>query len=115
MYRTIAENLNVALGTVYHINSLFLKTGEVLAKQAPKRTALRTLNHSDELFIMALIIDSPSLYLSELCHAVEDVCGKCISPSAVCNYSYSQAWIYTQEVAACSQTAITPVSWRVHG
>ena len=72
-YRTIAKNLNVALGTVYHINRLFLDTGDVLAKPAPQRTALRTLNHSDELFIIGLIIDSPALYLSELCHAVEDV------------------------------------------
>ena len=55
-YRTIAKNPNVALGTVYHINRLFLDTGDVLAKPAPQRTALRTLNHSDELFIIGLII-----------------------------------------------------------
>ena len=37
--------------------------------------------------------DSPSYYLSELCNAIEDVCGKCVSPSTVCkiiaSYTYT--------------------------
>ena len=83
-YRSIAANLNVALGTVYHINRLFIETGDVIAKTAPRREHLKSLSHSDELFIMGLIIDSPSKYLSELCSAIEDVCGKRVSPSTVC-------------------------------
>ena len=105
-YRTIAENLNVGLGTVYHINRLFLKTGDVLAKPAPQRIALRTLNHSDELFIMGLIIDSPSLYLSELCHAVEDVCGKCISPSAVCKVIHKHGFTRKKLQHAAKQRSL---------
>ena len=83
-YRSIAANLNVALGTVYHTNCLFIETGDVLAKTAPRREHLTSLSHSDELFIIGLIIDSPSKYLSELCSAIEDVCEKWVSPSAVC-------------------------------
>ena len=83
-YRNIAANLNVALGTVHHINSLFMETGDVIPRRVPSREELRSLSHSDELLIMGLIIDSPSKYLSELCSAIEDVCGKRVSPSTVC-------------------------------
>ena len=83
-YRRTAANLNVALGTVYNINRLFKKTGDVLPNKIPRRNELRLLSHSDELFIIGLIIDSPSYYLSELCNAIEDVCGKRVSPSTVC-------------------------------
>ena len=75
-YRSIATNLNVALGTVYHINHLFIETGDVIPRKAPQRTELRTLTHSDELFILGVITDHPSSYLKELCSAIEDVCGK---------------------------------------
>ena len=83
-YRKIASNLNVALGTVYHINRRFIETGDVMPNKLSQRTELRSLSHSDELFIIGLICDSPSYYLSELCYAVEDVCGKRVSPSTVC-------------------------------
>ena len=82
-YRSIAANLNVAVGTVHHIYRRFIETGDVLPKKV-QRTELRSLNHFDELFVIGLIIDSPSQYLSELCHAIEDVCGKQVSPSTVC-------------------------------
>ena len=36
-YRSITANLNVALGTVYHTNRLFIETGDVIAKTAPSR------------------------------------------------------------------------------
>ena len=61
---------------MHHINRHFMVV--------PKRTDLRTLSHSDELYILGLITGSPSHYLSELCHAIEDVCGMSVSLSAVC-------------------------------
>ena len=83
-YQEIAANLNVALGTVYNINRLFVDTGDVIPKKVPRREHLRSLTHTDELLILGLIIDSPSSYHSELCSAIRDVCGKCVSPSTVC-------------------------------
>ena len=71
-YRRIAANLNVALGTVYRINRHFVETGDVMPRKVPQRTNLRSLSHSDELFIIGLIIESPSHYLSEICHALEE-------------------------------------------
>ena len=88
-YRRIAAYLNVALETVYHINRRFIETGDVMPKKASQHTELRSLSHSDELFIIGLIFDSPSHYLSELCHAVKDICGKRVSPATVCKLSTS--------------------------
>ena len=82
-YWSIAANLNVALGTVHHINRLFMETGDVIPMRVPSREELRSLSHSDELLIIGLIIDSPGNYLSELCGAIKDVCGKRVSPSTV--------------------------------
>ena len=84
-YRKKASNLNVALGTVYHINCRFIEMGDVIPNELSQRTEQRSLSHSDELFIIGLICDSPSYYLSELSYTVEDVCGKRVSPSTVCN------------------------------
>ena len=58
LYCTIAANLNVAVGTVYNINQLFMEIGDVHQKAAPEQTDLRTLSHSDEIYILGLIIDS---------------------------------------------------------
>ena len=105
-YRTIASNLNVALGTVYHVNHLFLETGDVLVKPAPQTADVRTLSHSDELYIIGLIIDSPSFYLSELCHAIGDVCGKSISPSAVCKIIHKHGFTRKKLQHAAKQRSL---------
>ena len=83
-YQKIASDLNVTLGTVYHINCHFIETGDVMPKKVSQHSELRSLSHSDEQFIIGLICDGPSYYLSELCHTVEDVCGKWVFPCTVC-------------------------------
>ena len=47
--RRIAWNLNVAVGTVYHICRLFKQTGDVAPRKAPLRYELRKLQCTDEL------------------------------------------------------------------
>ena len=98
-YRKIASNLNVALGTAHNINHLFRKTGDVVPQKIPQRNELRILSHSDELFIIGLIIESPSYYLSELCHAIEDVCGKQVSPATVCKIIHKHG--FTRKKLQC--------------
>ena len=93
-YRTIATNLNVALGTVHRINRRFEESGDVQPKQVPQRSGLRILSHSDELFIIGLIIESPSLYLREICHAIEDLCGKIVSPSTICKIIHNHGFTH---------------------
>ena len=78
----------------------------MLAKPAPKRRALRTLNYSDKLFIIGLIITVQGLYLSDLCHAVEDVCGKCISLSAVCKVIHKHGFTCKKLQHAAKQRSL---------
>ena len=65
-YRKIATNLNISLGTAHNFFRLFYDTGDVTPKKQPVRKVKRMLNHTDEIFVIGLIIESPSSYLSEL-------------------------------------------------
>lgn len=75
-YRKIAANLSISVGTAYNVFKVFYHSGDVNPKKQPERKGQRILNHYDEMFVIGLIIDSPSTYLSELCQAIEDVSGK---------------------------------------
>ena len=83
-FRKIANNLNVSLDTVHNIYKQFSLTGNVAPKQQPSRIGCRSLDHSDELFILGIILDTPSTYLQELCQAVHEVTGKDVSPATIC-------------------------------
>ena len=83
-FRRIAQNLNVSLGTVHNIYKQFNLTGDVAPKQQPLRIDCRCLDRCDELFILAIILDTPSTYLQELCQAIREVTGKDVSFATVC-------------------------------
>lgn len=83
-HRKIASNLSISVGTVYNIYSKFVESGDVAPNKQPKREALHSLSPFEELLVLGLIIDCPGYYLSELCEAIDEVCGKIVSPSTVC-------------------------------
>ena len=70
-YRTVAANLNIAL-VLCIISTNGLWRLEMCTKKWLHNG--HTSGHSDKLLILGLIIDSPSRYLSEVCHAFEDRC-----------------------------------------
>ena len=55
----------------------------VAPKQQPSRRDC-SLDHSAELFILGVILDTPSTYLQELCQAIHEVAGKDVSPATIC-------------------------------
>ena len=55
---------NISLGTAHNIFRLFYDTGDVTPKKQPVRKVKR-LNHTDEIFVIGLIIESPSMQLLE--------------------------------------------------
>ena len=65
-FRTIATNLNISVGTAFNIFEIFKNTGEVSAKAPRKREELRKLDSHHEGYIIGLILDSPTLHLSEI-------------------------------------------------
>ncbi len=82
-FRDIATNLNISVGTVRNICKKFDETGDV-NPLAPDLEHTRVLSGEQELFIIALLYDNPSLYLSEICQQVLEVFGIRVSYPTVC-------------------------------
>ena len=64
LFRAIAWNFSVSVGTVYYICKLFEQTGSVDPSK-PDRTCT----------VIGLLMENPSLYLGEVCHRIEDITG----------------------------------------
>ena len=62
-FREIAANLCLSLGTVHNHFKRFQLTGEV-APIVCNGNGTRLLSEHDELIIVGLLLDDPSLYLS---------------------------------------------------
>lgn len=81
--KTIAKNLNISIGTVHNICSLFETTGDVNPKKLD-RLSTRLLSPYDEHIIVCLLLDHPGLYLGEICKTIETSTGIKASCSTVC-------------------------------
>ena len=82
-FREIAANLCLSLGTVHNHFKRFQLTGEV-APIVCNRNGTRLLSEHDELIIVGLLLDDPSLYLSEVCQRITLLSGFEVSPATVC-------------------------------
>ena len=83
-FSAIASRLQIATSTAYRIYKLFERTGDVTHQQSSSRLACRTLNEHDEMFIIALLMQNPSMYLSEMCTQVSSIVGVEVSGSTIC-------------------------------
>ena len=82
-FRKVAENLNISLGTTYNVCQLFEETGCI----GPKCTSLESnklFNQQQELWIMGIIVDNPSLYLGEICQKNSLAFNITVSLSTIC-------------------------------
>jgi len=86
-FRKVAENLNISPGTVYNICKLFEATGSVNPKIAICEDK-RLFDGQQELYIMGMVVDNPSLYLGELCQKVSQLLHITASPSTICRLIY---------------------------
>jgi len=50
---------------------MFEETGDVVAKTQPKHEDTRCLDTHHEVFVIALVMECPSMYLHEICKAIE--------------------------------------------
>ena len=84
-YPQIALRLNIAASTAKNIYQLFELTGDVQPKiTSDSRRELRKLDDNMELFILGLILENPSMYLSEICARVEEISQVEVSQATVC-------------------------------
>ena len=85
MHWKIAENLNIACSTAQAIYKLFEQTGGVNPQGEPSRADAKSLNDTDEIYIVGLVLQNPSMYLQEISHEVYNVTGKQVSSPTICH------------------------------
>ena len=62
-FRQIADNLNIAHTTASLIFKRFEETGDVAPSTHPQRENQRRLDDHHELFVVALVMESPSYWV----------------------------------------------------
>ena len=83
-YENIATNLNIAVSTAYSIFMRFQLTGEVHPIQNKQRREIRKLDVHKELYTIGMVLDRPSMYLSEVCYKLEEASGVVVTPPTIC-------------------------------
>ena len=69
----VAKNLNIAVSTAHRTFSLFEQTGTVEpASRNLSRVETRALDQHGELYIIGLVLDSPTLYLGEIVQQIKN-------------------------------------------
>ena len=66
-----------------YCSQCFELTGDVTAKSS-NREATKTLSEYDELTVVGLLLDDPSMYLSEVCQKIVALTGIEVSPATIC-------------------------------
>ena len=79
----IATNLNISIATSQRIYSRFQQLRDV-TPSATDRSSLCKLDEHSELYAVGIVLDSPSLYLGEVCQRIQDDLGIEISPPSIC-------------------------------
>lgn len=82
--RSIAQDLHIALGTVYSWWRRFGETGDVSPTNRHARLQPSLLDEGRQTFLVALVSNNPTLYLAEISRVLLDVTGSMVSPSTVC-------------------------------
>ena len=73
----------ISLGAAFNICKLFENTGFV-NNCTPTYENRRSLNDEQELWIMGLLVNNPSLYLGEICQKVHHAFNIEVSASTIC-------------------------------
>ena len=83
-FSAIAKRLNLATSTAHRIYQQFEQTGGVEPVHHRFRPDLRALDEQTELAIIGLIMETPTLYLEELCKEVQILTNIVVSPPTIC-------------------------------
>ena len=84
-YRKIANNLNISISTVYRVFNRFIQTDSINCNNRPTRIeSMRKLSRNDELYVIGIVFDNPTMYIDEICHEVFDATGITVSASTIC-------------------------------
>lgn len=115
-YKEIAANLNVAASTVHRIYKRFENTGGVSPRRSKSRSQLRKLTTQEELHVIGIVLDNPSIYLSENMPYFRGDCGHFTDGESIYNLSSSQStWNDKEENTTNSPTKMLHPPWSFYG
>ena len=83
-YTQIAKKMSIASSTAQRVYKQFESEWDVDPVARSSRPELRTLDEQAEVIVIGLILESPSLYLNEVCRKVHDLTSPVVSPSCIC-------------------------------
>lgn len=83
-FKQIVMRLNIAVSTAKNIYSPFEITGDVETKLSCPRRELRKLGDIMELLVLGVILENPSLYLSDVCEKIEELSGISVPQTTIC-------------------------------
>ena len=84
-FEEIATRLNIATSTAHRIYHQFELTGDIRpVSRSEPRPDTRALDEHNELIIIGVILNNPTLYLDELCQTTLALTDVSVSPSTVC-------------------------------
>ena len=84
-FSEIAKNLNIALSTAHRTFSTFERNGTIEpAGRSTSRVDMRILDQRGELYVIGLILDSPTLYLGEIVQLIKSDLGVDLSAATIC-------------------------------
>ena len=91
-YREIAERLSVDPSTVYRTGKLFEETGTVTSLQGYHENTCKNLSALDEIALLELVLEHPSMYLHELQNALVQAMGTDVSTATICRFLQNQGF-----------------------
>ena len=93
-YREIASNLNVNPSTVQRVVQRFEQSGTVTKDAYPKghNHPSQILTEVDELLVIHLVLDHPSIYLREIQQEFAETTGTEVSVPTLCDFLHKNGF-----------------------
>ena len=83
-FREIGQRLCIAPSTAHAVFTRFEETGEVEPLKQPLKEDQRKLDCHHELLLIALVLETPTSYLHELCGMLHEATCVCVSEATIC-------------------------------
>ena len=104
-FRSIADRLQIGLGSAYRLYKRYVDTGTFAASKRCDRPHCRKLDEHHELLVQGLLMENPGLYLAEICFKIYEVTGTNVSGATVCRllqkHSYTRKKIRQVALQRC--------------
>lgn len=91
-YREVGEKMCVDPSTVYRTAKLFEETGTVSSIQGYREGPDKKLSTHDEIVLLELVLEHPSMYLHELQNALLQSTGTNVSAATICRFLKKQGF-----------------------